>query len=212
MPNARKPRTTLQRKGSRVRNPGIRGVAAADQRSDVPVPGTRVVMIRGLLTMIRSLLLLAILSGGKGVRSQTLPSADRLRRRLDALKNPGINCWLPCGRSAGACPEFCGVSGGCCKKNDADACGVDGGSTGYHGCDLLETATRPPTGNILPKLLNENENCWRACGSRAGSCSNFCGEDGGCCKPVSARPPAIPSRLCAPIDRGSFELKQARRR
>lgn len=52
------------------------------------------------------------------------------------VQNPGLDCWSSCNYSGGACPEFCGELGACCRlgwAEDPEECGGAGGPR-FHEC------------------------------------------------------------------------------
>ena len=53
-----------------------------------------------------------------------------------ALRNEWKNCWGPCGRRGGGCPQFCGADGACCRHNEEKGrpeCRGHG-PAGWHSC------------------------------------------------------------------------------
>ena len=58
----------------------------------------------------------------------------------------GVDCWLECDRTAGACPSVCGSGGACCKRGvdtPTPECGL-----GTRGCTEHHCCTPPPTGQL----------------------------------------------------------------
>ena len=110
------------------------------------------------------------------------------------ILNAQAQCWEQCGHRVGACSDFCGPSGACCRQGtaseDAFDCGYGAlGCTDFHCC--VPHAHHPwdpwhlsPPARLYPPsppVLNKYEPCYYQCNSRNGACS-FCGPSGACCR------------------------------
>lgn len=58
---------------------------------------------------------------------------------------PPPDCWESCGRRAGACPEFCGAGGACCKDGEPWPCPESMPALAIHTCIDAAAAAPPPT-------------------------------------------------------------------
>jgi len=101
---------------------------------------------------------------------------------LGLVENPGENCHQGCSGTAGACPNFCGPSGACCRRGTDDAvddtCGHGQvGCDDYHCCVSKMGAKARDDG-----LLNSEHQCHGQCGGNVGYCPTFCGARGACCR------------------------------
>ena len=48
----------------------------------------------------------------------TAVAFDRRSRTFPGLLNAGLDCWLGCGGKGGACADWCGTAGACCRRED----------------------------------------------------------------------------------------------
>jgi len=89
------------------------------------------------------------------------------------LKNDGEDCWSRCYGKGGACPQFCGRTGLCCRTGWNDpGCEKASKPCNYHCC----TAPKKEVKNV-------GKDCWHHCSNKGGKCSSgFCGKDGLCCR------------------------------
>jgi len=80
--------------------------------------------------------------------------------RFSAVQNLGMQCWGICGHHSGACPNFCGEQGACCRKGFPDslgntACGYGTlGGAHDHMCvasasSMPSLSSRAPAGRLL---------------------------------------------------------------
>ena len=116
-------------------------------------------------------------------------------RGADGSSGPDeqADCWYECG-GAGACPEFCGAGGACCKDGSSDPwpCPKSMASSATHICtSALTVAPLPPPLPPPPPPLD----CWNECGGVGGACPGFCGDGGACCKNGSDDPSPCPETM-----------------
>uniref|UniRef100_A0A7M5V0H6 Uncharacterized protein n=1 Tax=Clytia hemisphaerica TaxID=252671 RepID=A0A7M5V0H6_9CNID len=113
------------------------------------------------------------------------------------ISNKGKDCWGGCGAKGGACPQWCGKDGFCCRQGYANK-GCENALSacnGFHCCTAVKEVApvQPPPAPPAPivddddeddkkELKNKGKDCWGGCGAKGGACPQWCGKDGYCCR------------------------------